>query len=418
MSHVLLICTVGGAPEPIAASILAHQPERILFVVSAETRLFVTETIVPAVQAHETPLALDPGRFDFVELPSAQDFSLCVQELRAAYGRYVQSWLHRGEGFLVTVDFTGGTKCMTAALALAARRWNCHFSYVGGTERTKDGVGIVVSGKEQIIHSANPWDSLGFEAVDQAVILFNHGDLGAAARILDLAKQQASESVKRGLNTLQQLCEAYDLWDRFQHRDARSRLLNALKAPADLAAWFPASAQQLMRAAESHCQWLERLPADPKAFVLDLLANAQRCATRGRFDDGVARLYRACEAAAQFHLREICLTEAADGKVAIERVPESLRLLWQSRVQEGRVSLGLQDDYLLLESVGDSLGKRFRELELDDRKKSPLNDRNNSILAHGQAPLSRQGYVNLFTAIMNLTDAKESDLPHFPILMT
>ena len=416
MSHVLLICTVGGAPEPIAASILAHRPERILFVVSAETRLSVTEKVVPAVQAGETSLALDPGRFDFVELPSAQDFSFCVQELRAAYGRYVQSWLQRGDGYLVTVDFTGGTKCMTAAMALAARRWNCHFSYVGGTERTKNGVGIVVSGKEQIIHSANPWDSLGFEAVDQAVILFNHGDLGAAARVLDHTKQQASESVKRGLNTLQQLCEGYDLWDRFQHRDARSRLLNSLRAPADLAAWFPASAQPLICTINSHIQCLERLPADPKAFVQDLLANAQRCAARGRYDDGVARLYRACEAAAQFQLKENGLAEAADGKVAIELVPESLRLLWQSRVQDGRVSLGLQDDYLLLAT--DPLGKRFIELELNDRKKSPLNDRNNSILAHGQAPLSRQGYVNLFEAIMNLTDTKESELPHFPTLTT
>ena len=52
---------------------------------------------------------------------------------------------------------------MSAAFGIQASRWPCMFSYVGGNERTKDGLGIVVSGSEKVFHQTNPWDSLGLE---------------------------------------------------------------------------------------------------------------------------------------------------------------------------------------------------------------------------------------------------------------
>jgi CRISPR-associated protein (TIGR02710 family) len=416
MSYQLLICTVGGAPEPIVASVLAHRPERLIFVVSRDTRSSVAESISPKLAAHETPFALEPGRYDFVELSDAQDFGQCVRELRGAQARHVAPWLARGGEFCVTVDFTGGTKCMTSALALVARRWNCRFSHVGGTQRTKEGVGIVVSGKEQVIHSANPWDALGYEAVEQAVVLFNHGDLAAAARVVETAKQRAGESVKRGLNTLHQLCEGYDLWDRFQHRDARSRFANVLKAPHDLLAWFPSSSHKLIRTVESHVKWIERLPHESQPFLSDLIANADRCAGRRRFDDSVARLYRACEAAAQFQLVEHKLADRPDGKVALDRLPDPFRTDWAARATDGVVMLRLQDDYALLAAIDAPLGRRFLELQLHSRHQSPLTERNGSILAHGQSPISSRGYDLLRSAIGALLDLKANALPQFPVL--
>ena len=249
-----------------------------------------------------------------------------------------------------------------------------------------------------------------------ATLLFNHGDVAAAARVLDEAKRQAETPVRRGLNTLHQLCEAYDLWDRFHHRDARTRLLNVTKTPHDLMVWYPNSAYRLISTVERHVRWLERLPHDCRAFVCDLLANADRCADRGRYDDGVARLYRACEAAAQFRLAELRLTDKPDGKVPYERLPEPLRTQWSSRLEDGLVRLGLQDDYALLNAVADPLGERFVQLGLNDRLHSPLNDRNNSILAHGQAPLSIRGYTNLRDVLLSLLEVQPDDLPRYLVL--
>jgi hypothetical protein len=45
---------------------------------------------------------------------------------------------------------------MSIAIGLVGRGWPVGFRYVGGTDRTKGGVGVVVSGRAQIVHSKNP----------------------------------------------------------------------------------------------------------------------------------------------------------------------------------------------------------------------------------------------------------------------
>ena len=119
---------------------------------------------------------------------------------------------------------------MSAALAMVARTWPCAFTYVGGSERTKNGVGIVVNNKEQIIHSHNPWDVLGYQVVEEAVTMFNIGAFDSASHILDNAQKNAVEAnVKRGLATLSQLAKAYALWDLFSHNDSKKSLENAVE---------------------------------------------------------------------------------------------------------------------------------------------------------------------------------------------
>jgi len=124
----LLIATVGGAPQPIVASIKRWKPERILFVVSPETKPEV-EGKIAALLAGED-YRISPGIWDALCVPSAQDFAECVKKM-GELSNEVKKWLNRGEDFQVVVDFTGGTKCMTAALSLQAHRWPCIFSYVG-----------------------------------------------------------------------------------------------------------------------------------------------------------------------------------------------------------------------------------------------------------------------------------------------
>ena len=143
----LLVCTVGGSAEPIVATLKRWNPVRIQFVPTSETREQIETRILP--MARSEGVSIDPGRYDVVQLPDGQDFATCVNTLRLLQP-VVDEWLSRGEKYQVVADFTGGTKCMSAALALQAHRWRCVFSYVGGSERSKDGVGVVVSGKEQV----------------------------------------------------------------------------------------------------------------------------------------------------------------------------------------------------------------------------------------------------------------------------
>lgn len=60
----------------------------------------------------------------------------------------------------VIVDYTGGTKVMALALVLATIKYGGDYAYINGTERSKDGVGIVVPGTEKVLFRSNPWNSI------------------------------------------------------------------------------------------------------------------------------------------------------------------------------------------------------------------------------------------------------------------
>jgi acyl-coenzyme A thioesterase PaaI-like protein len=134
----------------------------------------------------------------------------------------------------------------------------------------------------------------------------------------------------------------------------------------------------------------------------------------GRFDDAVARLYRALEAMAQVALKEVHGVESTE-KVPLEQVPEFLRTRWAARANDGVVALGLQDDYALLSALGDSIGKQFQDAGLSETK-SPLVARNRSILAHGFERVSEAVFDKLWTSALSLANVDLTRLPSFLVL--
>ncbi len=402
---VLLICTVGGTPEPLVKALLHWQPQRVLFVPSEQTRAQVDAVLRAFADAAGQPLS--PGQYAIRAVPDAEDLVGCVQSMRTLDAE-VADWLARGgENYRVVVDFTAGTKCMSAALALVARRWQCHYSYVGGERRTKEGVGVVETGTERVVHTANPWDALGYQAVEDAITVFNHGGYAAAAAQLDRAIKAADRpDVRRELSTLKAVIDAYAAWDRFDHKGAKSRFDDALKNRNDLSACFPAErAAALVGRLERHRLRVAELALQTEPaieWVVDLLHNADRRAAERRFDDAVARLYRAFEALAQVRLREkwgIPDTKA----VSLAQLPDALRTQWANRGRDGRAfMLALQDAYRVLLEFDDAVGRAFVTLGLAEDTRSPLVARNSSILAHGFQPVSRSAYQQLERCIGSL----------------
>jgi CRISPR-associated protein (TIGR02710 family) len=414
-TSTLLICTVGGSPEPIVAALKQWRPMRVRFVHTPATKGKIAEILL---KSREEGVDLDAGRYDLLELPDEQDFTSCVEQLRGLTDE-VRGWTARGDGCQVVVDITGGTKCMTAALAIQASHWQCLFSYVGGKERTKDGVGIVVSGSEIVRHAQNPWDALGHQAVDDFVVLFDQHAYLAAANVATATMRRVSRpDRKRELSSLEQLAKALEAWDRFDHATSKNLLESVSKSANDLrAALGPTRGDRVLAGAAqlvTHLGQLGEAPPPSRRHVLDLLANAQRRKDEGRFDDAVARLYRALEAIAQVALKEGHGIESTE-KVPLEKVPEFLRTTWAARATEGVVALGLQDDYALLEALGDYIGKAFREAGLSDTK-SPLVARNRSILAHGFERVKDAVFTKLWTSALSLANVDAASLPSFPEL--
>jgi len=412
--HTLLICTVGGSPEPIVKSLMEWQPARVIFVPSEQTKSHVDSVLR---HFHETTgTALSPGCFRICPVPDAEDLGGCLQVV-ASLENEVRDWLQRGEYYRLVADLTAATKCMSAALALQASRWPCQFSYVGGARRTKEGVGIVETGSERIVYSANPWDALGFQAAEDFATLFDQQAFAAAAALAERAMKNAGEqSRKRELNALRLLADAYDAWDRFDHKAAISKLQDLAKYENDLLAVLGENrADQIRSTARHHSDYLQSLVdggSPSQKYVVDLLANAQRRQSEGRTDDAVARLYRAIESLAQVALaerHEITTTK----HVPLDRIPESLREQWAPRADKGNVFLGLQDAYALLDALEDELGQRFLQLQLHDRERSPLTARNQSILAHGFERVSDKVFGQLWQASLQLVGIAQGDLPAF-----
>lgn len=412
----ILICTVGGTPEAIVAALKYWRPQRVVFVHSPDTKGNIEAAIVP--KARDQGVDLDAGRYDLFELADAEDLERCLAQLRQLTDD-VKQWTNRGNEYQVVVDFTGGTKCMSAAVALLASRWPCLFSYVGGSERTKGGVGVVVSGNEKIVQRANPWDALGYQAIEHFISLFDERAFVAAANVARRAKENVSQPArKREFAVLEHLAKAFDAWDRFDHEASKDCLENVAKSANDLRGVLgQAKAGEVLDVVERSKSYLEALrQAGPPSshHVVDLLANAKRRKDEGRLDDAVARLYRAIEAVAQVALKENHGIESTQ-KVPLDRVPQPLQADWASRANEGFVSLGLQDAYRLLNALEDPLGKTFEGAGLSGTK-SPLVARNQSILAHGFERVGLSTFDKLWKAALSLAGVAEASLPTFPTL--
>ena len=413
--HTLLVCTVGGTPDPLVKSLRHWQPARILFVPSAQTHSQVDAVLRGYAEHAGQPLS--PGCYRICPVEDAEELQGCLRIIKEL-DHEVADWVDRGGDYQVVADFTAGTKCMSAALALQARRWPCRFSYVGGARRTKDGVGVVEAGSERVIHSANPWDALGFQAVEEFVVLFDQQAFAAGAALADSTMRNLSEqSRKRELNALKLLAEAYDAWDRFDQKTAMTKLQELAKYDNDLRAVFGQSKTDHVRTwTRMHLDYLRKLvegKSPSMLHVTDLLANAQRRKVEGRIDDAVARLYRAIESVAQVGLAERHQLNNTK-QVPLDRVPEPLRGQWTSRADEGTIFLGLQDAYVLLDAVGDDIGAKFKQLQLHDRQRSPLTARNQSILAHGFERVSDNVFQKLWSAALQLASVQESDILSFP----
>jgi CRISPR-associated protein (TIGR02710 family) len=419
-----LIATVGGAPQPIVASIIKWKPTHVIFVVSDDSRDNVTED--RTINGKLSPCILTSlktngvsefkGRWSFFGISDPQDYTALVREMRRLDNKVTEWRTSYGDpNPKIVVDFTGGTKAMSAAMALVASRWkNSLVSYVGGTEREKDGVGVVVSGKEQILHSQNPWEALGYLVEEQARVLFNSGDFASAKRLLEPARNAAPSPRKEELNVLIELNDFFDLWDKFQHTEAQTKFAkieknwNNLPSNNGIKIWFSRSNSLLEKLCGADTA------ENRHARAIDLLANAARRIKQGAYDDAVARLYRATEALAQARLLTHNFTDTAN--ISFAALPVSLKQEWTNRPKNEAkcLKLALQDDYKLLSALDDELGKKFTELKLDDPQKSPLSARNHSILAHGYQPISKSAADALFADALKLAECEEENLLTFP----
>ncbi len=403
-----IICTVGTGRdrEDIAKAILFsiqhHAADRAVFLCSQKTRDETLPHILDGWTDAENRYVVDI-------CPDPDD----VQALFIRWNERWSNWVPADVDGRVIVDFTSGTKPMSAAaFALAVARGADTVSYVTGP---RDSTGRVSESKT--VQALAPMLIVAHRQLCQAVDHFHAGSYAAAAGLaapLRKAEALPDERLRAIAESVYGVAAAYEAWDRFDWKAARNAVWHKHgRFERTTWPWLDSVEQlrengELIRAAED----VRRSQVYRAEMVADLLGNVKRCLDRHDWDDALARLYRACEMLAQLKLLRD--HDLRTGDVDVEKLPESVRPQYQKRKDSSpiaRVKLGLEQAYTLLEELGDPLGAEFRKVYGDLSRPGPLRAaltaRNDSLLAHGIQPIPQQKAEQLYEHVLAL--ARQTD---------
>ena len=375
----VLVLTVGGSHQPLVTSIETVKPDKVFFLCSQGSRIQVVgegKVLKSSNELEENDLpnivtlaGLHDGQYEIIQIDEIDDLSSCY---KVCY-EIIQKLHNENPDCRIIVDYTGGTKSMSAGLvASALDDENCEIRLVTG--RRKDLI-KVANGTQAVfpVEIRRIQLERGIKRAKTLIERFDYS--GAESLITNLAEQYGETQTREYLYKLATICRAFDAWDRFDHATALSLLEHYASEFRD------------------YIIFLKFLMGD-KAYgyenVEDILLNAERRATQGRYDDAVARLYRAIEMLAQVRLEklgintsnvDLSMIKDKDLKGDFEKIKDD----------SGRVKIGLAKAWELL-SFEDSgpLSAHYRLYK--GKIIDFLKHRNSSILAHGTEPVSEAIY--------------------------
>jgi CRISPR-associated protein (TIGR02710 family) len=408
---IYMIISLGGSPEPLKKSLALYNPERIFFLASHDSVALAGEVLAACTPK---PQAV----YEITENPNSM--YECYKAARRCVDRVGKTGIPLQN---VVVDYTGGTKVMTAALVLATIGGPYRFNYVGGDLRAKDGLGIVIDGHEKVYAEMNPWSVFAEEERRQIVTLFNRRRYNSAIEIIARCKENALPvEIGSYLDFVSLLAEGFMSWEQFNHSLAQRKIAKGAEALQIFLMRYPSPdlerfRQQLL----DMVQFLDKLIESTQSLkvlhpflVDDLLNNARRRMDDKSFDDAAARIYRALELYGQ-----IVFTETvgyANNAVKPEDVPEAIREIFATKymdVSKGVLKLPLSATFEFLKWMGHEAGRRFFD-NIKEIEKIQTN-RNNSILAHGISPVSEHAAGVIWETITKFVKFENSlDFPKLP----
>ena len=402
-----MVISIGGTSAPIIKAVLHYRPEFISFLASQDTIDKVSD-IKKACQDEQINF-----KSEVTVVDNVNDLLHCYKKAEEAIKRVTDKKFSKDK---VIVDYTGGTKNMSVSLALAVISQGFSFSYVGGKERTKNGVGIVINGAEEIYKSVNPWDFLAIEEKKKIALLFNQYQFVATKQLCETMSEKAT-SQKMFFKKLGFAIEGYYFWDLFRHKDALDRFRKA--TIEEIQELGDDGFREFVLKTKDNIRFLEMLVKTEQKlsinFIFDIYANAERRFEEGKIDDAILRLYRLSEMIAQERLIDRYGINTSDVKP--DQIPIELRDEFVRRYTSlisGKIQLSQNASFDLLFSLGDALGKAF-----DENKKTfqvIQSSRNLSYLAHGFSSSKDSTYKRLKGFLLGLEIINIEKVPVFPKL--
>ncbi|AHY48067.1 TIGR02710: CRISPR-associated protein, TIGR02710 family (plasmid) [Rubrobacter radiotolerans] len=387
---------LASRPESVEIAVERLQPEALAVVVSQEV---LEAVVLKGAESKDRARLLYRMVDDPMEISDAfSKFGRALADLEAlGYAREE-----------VLLDATGGTTPMRLGAALAAMTRGIPMVHQRVPQRYVDGRWERDESKEvEVWPMDNPLEATGLLREGQAVELFNRRDYGAAALVFeDIVSKVSGVGRAHYYRGLLLLSEGYAAWDVADYGVALSKLAAAKgelevdfseaqisERAADLVAGIPANLRFLGKVRG-------RLSVEN---VVDMLENARRrIVDQGRYDDGVARLYRVVE---MHHQQRLAQRSVAASEVDWEKVDEKSRrrFLKASGLEELPPVLDLSRARALDRILSGGVPE-----EDDTVLKDLLQKRNRSILAHGIEPIGEKAAKRFLELVDGMVGGEEA----------
>lgn len=337
--------------------------------------------------------------YHIVPMEAIDDFNSCFESFEYELWKY--DYIDQTNNYQIIMDYTSGTKTMSAAMACCGMFYLKDLISVGGDRST----GEVSSGTE-IINYQNLYKIYDKFALMRIRHNFNSNRFMPCIDILNYIID-----INIHKESLLNLCNAYYSWEMMNFEDA----YNYLKEIDTKQIEFIEIKDQVKKNLNALGNIVHSKSANLKnCYILaSLINNSMRRAEGYKYDDAIARLYRSFELIAQIKLTKYNIKSSdVDISVLLENnvSEEFIEELKKSR-EDGKIRIGLAKDFLLLNELGDDLGKYY--VENESKIKNLTIKRNNSILAHGLESQTKEDFDKFLELIISIARKLDKDMNKF-----
>lgn len=415
-----LILSVGTSYEPLVLNIALLNPKKILFLYTEKTEEILNKIV--------KFLKLEAADYQ-KSIVDATDSISVYQEIKRAY----ISW---DKPQKVYIDFTGGTKAMSAAAALAGSMIDVQMVYVG-TEHYLTDFRKPEPGSEELFYIDNPIEVFGDIEMEKVFALIERYNYAGAAEKLKKLKENIPDPLNRQqINFVYLLVSVYEHWDALEFEEATALMEQLLK---ELKRDFRVHKKILMMDFQTvlNNQYkilsqLNKIPGlirqkkqreilNSKAIMISLMytmyENALRREEQEKYDMATLLFYRLLEMIEQRRLitydifvsrpdyLQADFSKASEEYKKLDKDEQIQLLKRKNRELKQQLfssndrdylpnPIALLDGYLLLAALGDevSAGKDGKSIYLLKRIRAMVSLRNNSIFAHGLGPVKEEDY--------------------------
>lgn len=426
-----LIMSVGTSYEPLVLDIQLLQPKRILFLYTERTQ-YILNKIVKYCK-------LDAVTYSKRRVHETDPLDI-YREIKAAYLK----WDRPDKLY---IDFTGGTKSMSAAAAMAGAVINVQLIYIGTTQYLTD-FRKPEPGTEELYYISNPVEIFGDLEIEKAFTLFDkYNYSGARKKLEELKESVPTPDIRQQLSFVFNLALAYEHWDALefaQAYEAMQILTKSLERDFRLNRKFlMMDFLPILKRQEEILKSLNTLSDLLKekrnmdiltnqelivSLMFTMFINAEIRRKQEKYDMATLLLYRLLEMIEQrrlaVHNLYVSKMNYADIAYDLERQPElqeledgeRFRILKES-VYAIRKELfrrnpstylaeqvSLLDGFTILSALNDPICevKTGRTIDKLKRIRYMVYLRNNSIFAHGLGPVSEADFMKFRMFVIDI----------------